>query len=230
MFAPRAVCFDLDGTLIDPRADIAAACNHALVLSGRKPLRQEVIARYVGDGARRLCARAAGLTDTDAELAPIVRAFMDYYLEHPVVGTVLLPHCLEMLDALQQVHVPMAVCTNKPRVVAERVLHALGLLDRFATVVGGGDTERPKPAADPLLLVASRLGVAPRELIMIGDGPQDVLAGKAVGARTIAVAGGFGPLAELQRLGPDVLVHSLADVAEIVERWLESTARTRAIA
>ncbi|MBI5534946.1 MAG: HAD-IA family hydrolase [Deltaproteobacteria bacterium] len=227
MFSPRALAFDLDGTLIDTRPDIAAACNHALVLSGRRELRPEVIARYVGDGARRLVARAAGLTDVDAELDPIVESFVAYYLEHPVVHTTWMPHAQAMLDALQGV--PLAVCTNKPSTVAERVLRTLGVFDRFATVVGGGDTPEGKPSGQPMELVASRLDVPCKAMIIIGDGTQDVLAGRAVGARTIAVSCGYTSVADLRRANPDVIVDTLAEVAPIVERWRESTVRTRSL-
>ena len=222
MSAPRAVAFDLDGTLIDTRADIAAACNHALEKSGRKALPVGVIARYVGDGANKLCSRATGLADDDRALEPIVREFVDWYLQHPVVETRCMPHCREMLDALRAACLPLAVCTNKPSQVASRVLSILGLADRFVTIVGGVDTQLPKPSAEPLLLVAARLRIEPSELIMVGDGPQDVLAGRAAGARTIGVAGGFAPIDALRGSQPELLVDSLAQVAPAVERWRQA--------
>jgi phosphoglycolate phosphatase len=227
MFSPRVAAFDLDGTLLDSRPDIASACNFALEKSGRKPLAAEVITRYVGDGARRLCARASGLPDAEPQLDRILEDFLNYYLLHPAVGTTWMPHALETIEALEEARIPMAVVTNKPRAVARRVLEVFGIDKRFVSLVGGGDTEQRKPAAEPLLLAAKQMGVAPQELIMIGDGTQDVLAGRAAGCRTIAVRCGFTQSIELEKARPDIIVETLAEVPAIVERWIESTVKAR---
>lgn len=215
MIVPRAVVFDLDGTLVDAVADIALALNHVLVESGRSELPTEVIAGYVGDGARALVARAVRLEG--AELDPVLRAFLDRYAAHPVVRSRWMPGAREALDDLRAL--PLALCTNKPREIAVAVLSALGVLDRFSTVVGGGDCA-PKPSADALRLVASRLGVAPAQLVMVGDGTQDALAGKAVGARTIAVMNGYGSVEALRASAPDELVGSMHEVPDVMRRWL----------
>lgn len=215
MIAPRAVVFDLDGTLVDAVADIALALNHVLVESGRSELPTEVIAGYVGDGARALVARAVRLEGT--ELDPILRAFLDHYAAHPVVRSRWMPGAREALDELRTL--PLALCTNKPREIAVAVLSALGVLDRFSTVVGGGDCA-PKPSADALRLVASRLGVVPAQLVMVGDGTQDALAGKAVGARTIAVMNGYGSVEALRASAPDEMVESMHEVPGVMRRWL----------
>jgi 2-phosphoglycolate phosphatase len=227
MFAPRAVVFDLDGTLVDTRGDIAAACNHALVEAGRSPLTVELITHYVGDGARRLCSRAAGLKDDDDDLDPIVDSFVSYCMEHPVVHTVWMPDAERMLDELSKM--PLAVCTNKPRTVAALVLEALGCAHRFAALVGGGDTSAGKPAAEPLLLLARQLQLDPREMVMVGDGPQDIMAGRAVAARTIAFAGGYNERYRLREVEPDIIVSSLLEVPAIVERWQQSTVRAKTV-
>lgn len=185
----------------------------------------EVICRYVGDGARRLCARASGLADGDEELDRMLEEFLNYYLLHPAVGARWMPHGLETIETLQEARIPMAVITNKPRAIARRVLEVFGIADRFSALVGGGDTGQHKPSAEPLLLAARQLGVAAHELIMIGDGTQDVLAGRAAGCRTIAVTCGYTPAIELRKARPDILVETLAEVPPIVERWRESTVK-----
>jgi phosphoglycolate phosphatase len=225
MFVPRVIVFDLDGTLLDTTADIAAACNHALAATGRRTLKPEVIRKYVGDGARKLCGRAAGLTDGDDELDAVVDAFMTYYLEHPADHATWMPWAKEALEKTRGVK--LALCTNKPRRVTERLLEAIGEAQRFACVVGGGDVQAPKPDPAGLLEIARRMRVDPRELVMVGDGTQDILAGRAAGCRTIAFSGGFTPRAELAKHHPDVIIESLADMSEIMRRWCESTVRTR---
>lgn len=225
MFVPRVIVFDLDGTLLDTSADIAAACNHALKTTGRRQLKTEVIRKYVGDGARKLCGRAAGLTDSDDELDAVVDAFMTYYLDHPADHATWMPHAKETLEQIRGVK--LALCTNKPRRVTKKLLEAVGIADRFACVIGGGDVQMPKPDPEGLFAIARTLGVDAHELVMVGDGPQDIQAGKGVGCRTIAVSCGFTPMAELSQHHPDVILESLADVNEIMRRWCESTVRAR---
>lgn len=227
MYNPRAIIFDLDGTLIDTRGDIAGSCNYALSTHGYRTLSVEVISRYVGDGSRRLCARAAGLTERDAELDPLVETFVEHYAAHPLVQTTWLPDAQEVLDAMRPL--PIALCTNKPRIVTERILEGLGVRSRFAVVVGGGDTQKNKPSKEPILLVAERLRIDPHELVMVGDGTQDVLAGKASGCRTISIASGYSARALLRECDPDILLNSIGEVPAIIARWCESTVRARSL-
>lgn len=223
MQPPRALVFDLDGTLIDSRGDIAAATNHALVATGRHTLPDATIARFVGDGARALCARAAGLGESDAELDAVLDAFLAYYGEHPVERTKWMPHAREVLAELSRY--PLALCTNKPRTTTDAVLAALGVRSLFATIVAGGDLPERKPAPGPVLAIAKQLGVSPEALVVVGDGPQDVEAGRRAGARTIGVRGGLLPIERLLASRPDVLVDALDEVPAIVARWSEGTAR-----
>lgn len=223
MITPRGIVFDLDGTLIDSRGDIAAACNHALAESGKKPLPVDHVVSLVGDGARTLLSRAAGIAETDPELDRLFSAFVAYYVEHPVVFTRWMPGAARVLDLVAPM--PLAVCTNKMRVVTDAVLAALGVRTRFAAVLAGGDIPEKKPAPGPIFAVAKALGVTSEELIVVGDGDQDVLAGRRAGSRTIGIFGGFCPRERLIAARPDVLVDSIREVPEILQRWTESTAR-----
>jgi phosphoglycolate phosphatase len=204
--------FDLDGTLIDSRRDIAAACNHALRTLGRKARDEAEIGTYVGDGARKLIARALQ-TDDDALVDRGLAAFLEYYLAHPVVHTTPMPGALEALDEMPRRQ--FAVATNKKREVAIAVLRELEMLDRFADVWGGGDGT-PKPHPDCIHALARRGNVGLDRVWMIGDGVQDIGAGKAAGVRTIAVLGGFHDEAKLRALAPDHVVRDLREIAPII--------------
>ncbi len=209
------VVFDLDGTLVDSRADIVHAANVALERHGLPQRTPEEISRFVGDGARALLAGAARLKPGDPEIAALQATYVEYYAEHPAERTTLMPDVLDVLDALAPLS--LAVCTNKPRLVADRVLAELGLARYFGVVVGGGDLPEHKPHPLPILHIAGRFGLSPERLIMVGDGPQDMQAGRAAQAVTAAVLGGFGSEEELRACRPDVVLERLGRLLPFVD-------------
>jgi phosphoglycolate phosphatase len=209
---PRAFAFDLDGTLIDSRLDIAAACNHVLVHAGREPLDPAVIVGFVGDGVRQLLARAFRLPSDDPALDALVEQLVRYYAAHPVVQTTWMPGALATLDALSDA--PVTLLTNKARDVTIAVLDALGARDRFAFVYAGGDGPL-KPRAEPVTATARALGMPAESLWVVGDGAQDVQSARAAGATAIAVLGGFTPEARLREAGADALIASLPELVAL---------------
>jgi len=226
MVSPAAVVFDLDGTLIDSRGDIVAALNHALLATERQPLPAIAIVGLIGDGARALCARAAQIPEASAETEELVRLFVDYYEAHPVDLSRWAPGAVQALEDLAEItDLRLAICTNKPRSTTDAVLAALGVRTRFSAIYGGGDGPERKPAPGPLLAVAERLGVLPRDIVMVGDGTQDIECARRAQARSVAVAAGFTPRSQLLAARPDVLVDTLADLPGVVRRWRDATAK-----
>jgi phosphoglycolate phosphatase len=210
-----AVVFDLDGTLIESRGDIAAACNHALEACGRSALPIEIIRTYVGDGARMLIARAFELSPEAPEVDRALEDFHAYYQANPVKYTHLLPGVAEVLAALGAAAIPMAVATNKPRKTTLLVLDALALTPRFSAVAAGGDGPL-KPHPFIVEAVLAQLGVEPRDAWMVGDGPQDVGAGRAAGTATIGVLEGFVDPARLREAKPDLLLASMHELLPLL--------------
>jgi len=210
---PEAVAFDLDGTLVDSRLDIAAACNHVLVGAGRAPLDVDVIATFVGDGVRALVSRAFVLPMDSPELDALERAFVARYTDHAVDHTTWMPGALDALEALRSL--PLAVVTNKARSVTLAVLDALGAPGRFAFVYAGGDGPL-KPLPEPVAAVARALGVPVEALWVVGDGDQDLLSARAAGAVAIGVLGGFGSEARLRAASPDAVLASLAELPALM--------------
>jgi phosphoglycolate phosphatase len=206
---PRAAVFDLDGTLVDSVADIAAAVNHALAAEGRGALPVDAVRRFVGDGARLLVARAFAMAPDQVE-RPLAR-FHEHYLAHPCDRTTLMPGAIAALDALAGARV--ALVTNKPRGSTLLVLGALGIAERFAAIYAGGDGPlKPDPAS-----IRAVLGEVPAASAwVIGDGAQDVGAGRAAGCVTVGVLGGYGDVERLRASAPDVLLASLEELPALL--------------
>ncbi|HEV8549219.1 MAG TPA: HAD-IA family hydrolase [Polyangiaceae bacterium] len=221
---PRAIVFDLDGTLIDSSRDIAAAVNHALARAGLAALSVGQVKRLVGDGAGLLVARASGLDEHDARFAPLLADFLDYYTANPATFS---RPCAGALDALESLgaRLSIALATNKPRQTTDATLRALHLERYFRVVVAGGDAPAPKPSPEPLLFIAERLGLQAADLVMVGDGPQDIQAGRAAGARTVAVLGGMAAQDRVLAAEPDAVLETLEELPALIERW-SVTSRT----
>jgi phosphoglycolate phosphatase len=219
---PKAVVFDLDGTLIDSRGDIVAAMNHALISTKRRPKPASTIVRLVGNGARSLCAQAALLPDDDPETDELLKYFLDYYNAHPLDFTRWATGALQALEDLASMDdMLIGLCTNKPRSTTEAVLTTLSIADRFHAVVAGGDVPERKPDPAPLRLASKLLGVDPHAVVMVGDGWQDIECARNAGAWSIAVESGFTPAHDLLMANPNVAVKDLSLVAGIVQRWRE---------
>jgi phosphoglycolate phosphatase len=208
---PRALLLDLDGTLVDSRRDIAVSCNAALAAHGIAPLEPARILTMVGDGARALVTRALAAAGSGADVERVLASFREHYEAHPCVHTVVCDGARELLAC----GLPCAVLTNKPREVTLRLLDALALSPLVAAVWAG---EGPlKPAPDGVLALCKQLGVLPAETWVVGDGPQDVGAGRAAGAFTVAVINdeSIGDRAAVLAAGPDRVVGSLREVVAL---------------
>lgn len=165
----KAVIFDLDGTLIDSAPDIAATANRVLTEAGLATLPAPVITSFVGHGARVLIARCVaeiGAGDVDSLLIHFVKLY-----EQAFDLTALYPNVVTALTALQMVGHPMAVCTNKPLVPAQKALEHFGLVGFFPVVIGGDSLNQRKPDPEPLHHAARLLGTD--EYVFVGDSEVD---------------------------------------------------------
>jgi phosphoglycolate phosphatase len=225
--ARPAVIFDLDGTLVDTGADIAAAANVARQASGLEPLPAAVVTGYVGNGVQRLLERVLG-HDLEtgrrrddvpaAAVAAGLARFAEHYAAHLLDCTALYPGIAELLAALRDR--PLFLATNKPRRFTLAILAGLGLDDRFRRVVAGDDVTARKP--DPAHLAACLAGtdLPPREVVVVGDSPNDVLAARGLGCRVVGVTWGLVPVARLAAAEPDALVDDARALArELGAAW-----------
>ncbi len=187
----KTVLFDLDGTLIDSRADIALAVNLTRADFDLPPLPAEEIEACVGEGVPALIRRAIPeFPELWSEMLACQRA---HYRAHCLDQTVLYVGVVETLSGLVAEGWRLAVVTNKPSDVTPQILEGLGISKYFATVVGGGDCEALKPDPAPLRLAAFRMGVTldPDDW-MVGDHFADMEAAIHAGIRRCFCLYGFG--------------------------------------
>jgi phosphoglycolate phosphatase len=202
----RGIFFDLDGTLIDSRADLATAINGMRREYGLPELPAGRVAGFVGEGLRLLVQRA--LPEGFARLEEAVACARRHYREHLLDRTVLYPGVSEALSQLAEQGWRLAVVTNKPSDFVRPILDGLGVGHRFGALVGGGDTAAFKPDPAPLRLAAERLGLASLDGCWVaGDHFTDLEAGRRLGLLRCYCRYGFGdPRGEPYDLAVDSLV------------------------
>ena len=217
------VAFDLDGTLLDSRADLAAATNHVLRSFGLHEIPPRSVFALVGEGARRLVERALGPERAD-DVDEGVRRFLAYYGAHLLDASDLYPGVPQMLDMLIEARVTLSILSNKPEGMSRTILEGLHLTAYFQTVIGGDTLPTRKPDPGPLLHAAALLGVPVDRLLMIGDSVNDVLAARAAGSPVLVVPYGYNEGEPVQSLDADGIVPSLAAVVDRI-RYVSSDPR-----
>ncbi|HWP84789.1 MAG TPA: HAD-IA family hydrolase [Terriglobia bacterium] len=212
----QLVVFDLDGTLIDSKVDLALSVNATLRHLGRPPLDDAVIFSYVGQGAPALIQRVVGEEAAPEEIARGLEYFLAYYREHKLDHTRLYPGVRETLPRLANGHRglgrTLAVLTNKPERVSREILAGLGVAEHFRFVYGGNTFETKKPDPHGLRALLKNAGAPRRAAMMVGDSDVDIQTGMNAGVWTCGVTYGFGTL-RLERNPPDLLIDSLPELA-----------------
>src|SRR5262245_40334312 len=185
-WTPRAVLFDLDGTLADSYPAITASVNHVRAGRGLPPLEEAEVRRYVGRGPAYLLEHTVPGTNQEADLRR-------YRAHHPSVmlaGTRLLPGAAEVVPALKKAGLLVGVCSNKPVAFTRKLLDHLGLAAWLDVTLGPEDVARPKPAPDMLQAALVRLQVMPAEALYVGDMVVDIETARQAGVRVWVVPTG----------------------------------------
>jgi phosphoglycolate phosphatase len=217
------VIFDLDGTLVDSGADIAAAANAVRERLNRPRLPEATVVGYVGDGARKLLERSLAHPDRpDEEPEPAtaeavdaaLAMFLDIYGAHLLDRTRPYPGIMALLQALGPA--TLMVATNKPRQLTLPILAGLDLAGYFERVVAGDDVERRKPHPDHLRACLAGHAWRPARVAMVGDSPNDVAAARALGLHAVAVGWGLVDVERLRAAEPDALVVDVDELANVL--------------
>lgn len=214
--------FDLDGTLIDSKLDLALAVNATLAHMGMPPLEVDQVSTYVGNGAPVLIRRALGEQATEAEIEEALEFFLEYYRAHELDNTRLYPGVSQSLDRLYAAGKRLAVLTNKPVAMSRAIVEGLGVGARFFRVYGGNsfDFKKPHPVGVEALLTETGVGRA--RTLMIGDSSVDIQTARNAGVSSCGVTYGFAPQT-LHDPAPDLLV----DRIETLVDWVLNGERER---
>ena len=202
--APRAVLFDLDGTLADTAPDLAAAVNKMRTDRGLDETPFELLRPMASAGARGLIGVAFGTTPTDEGYDAMRTEFLDNYAARIAEHTVLFHGMQELLSALEQRGICWGIVTNKPERFTDALVPLIGL-GHAACVVSGDTTPHAKPHPEPLLEAARRIQLDAESCWYVGDALRDIQAGKAAGMPTVAAAWGYCGHTEPHRWEADVI-------------------------
>jgi len=215
----KLLIFDLDGTLVDSREDLANSINAMLSHFGKHPLPHEVIASYIGDGAPMLVRRSLGDPDDENFVQDALLYFMAWYREHKLDTTYVYEGITESLDAIRKSRngepLKMAVLSNKPVGPSRAIVEALGLGQYFFQIYGGNSfhTKKPDPAGVQALL--EEAAVFAEEAIIVGDSDIDVLTARNAGIYSVGVTYGLAPHT-LEDAPPDVLIDHPRELADVL--------------
>ncbi len=188
----RHLVFDLDGTLADTLADIAAALNRALQEHGASPLPMATVRSYVGEGAQRLVEKALPAA-SPGQCAAVTVRFLDLYSDGLLLHTRPYPGIPEALQRLRAAGACLSVLTNKPEALSRAILRGLGLERFFAALCGGDTLPVRKPHTAGLEYLCAQTATSLRDVLLVGDSGVDRMTANAAGVAFCGVLWGFAP-------------------------------------
>jgi phosphoglycolate phosphatase len=213
--------FDLDGTLIDSKLDLAHSVNAARAHMGLGPLDLSLILQYVGHGAPVLMRKAMGPEASEAQVAAALEAFLDHYRQHALDRTQPYPGVRDSLERLHAAGKLLAVLTNKPVEESRKILEGLTLAPLFFQVYGGNSFAAKKPHPAGVHQLMAEAGIGLDRTMMVGDTSVDVETARNAGILVCGVKYGFQP-ESFESAPPDVLVDRIEQLAD----WVLDSRRT----
>jgi phosphoglycolate phosphatase len=221
--APRAILFDLDGTLADTAPDLAAAVNWLRTERGLEPTPYAILRPTASAGARGMIGAAFGLKPGDDGYEELRLAWFARYESAMAVHSTLFGGVVELLDGIRADGMEWGIVTNKPARFTDPLVPQIGLA-HAGCIVSGDTTGFAKPHPAPLLEGARRLGIAAEHCWYVGDDQRDVEAGRAAGMVTVACAWGYCGSIDPSTWGADYLLDTPADLLATLRALLGARA------
>jgi phosphoglycolate phosphatase len=190
----QILIFDLDGTLVDSRRDLATGINLMRRHYGLKPLKLETVTGFVGEGVRNLVTRSLQDAPSAVDLEEALRLNESYYRRHLHDETTLYPGVQDGLARLARAGHALALLSNKPGPASRAILRHFAIEAFFARIIGGdsGLPLKPDPAA--VLAILKALDGAAADAWMIGDHYTDIATARRAGIHSVFVTYGIGTL------------------------------------
>jgi phosphoglycolate phosphatase len=221
--APRAVLFDLDGTLADTAPDLAAAVNWMRTERGLEPTPYAILRPTASAGARGMIGAAFGLAPGDEGYEELRVQWFERYQSAMAVHSTLFDGIPDLLDGIAAAGMAWGIVTNKPARFTDPLVPLIGL-DHAGCVISGDTTPHSKPHPAPLLEAARRLDIAPAHCWYVGDDLRDIEAGRAAGMVTVACNWGYCGSIDPATWGADHLLDTPRQLLQML-RELADTAR-----
>ena len=214
-----AVLFDMDGTILDSAPDFIAVSQQLLQHHGKPPVSNKKIIEVVSAGAGAMVSAAFNIDANDPEFEVLRLAFLELYLEHCAVYSKLYEGIDKLLYSIEKAGLKWGIVTNKPVRFAEQIVKRLDLESRCSLLICPDHVSEPKPSPEALFLAASKLSIAPWDIIYVGDDKRDIDAGNAAGCKTIAVKYGYvPPYDNPQNWGAGAVVETVNDLYQLIDR------------
>ncbi len=228
MSLPDAIVWDLDGTLVDSAPDLATALNSVLDMRGFMPHPVEAVRAMIGNGIPVMVKRgfnAVGARPDAEQLERLILLVKQEYSTCLTQRSRPYPGIVKALEQCRALDIPMGVCTNKPETHASAILDGLGLIDYFASVIGGDSTAALKPDPLPLMTCLNELGADPARSLMIGDSAVDVGVARAAGLAIGLVPWGYTST-PVEKLGADFILRDPQDLLTILHQGPDAISQT----
>lgn len=216
VFSPRAVLFDLDGTLADTAPDLGGALNVMRERRGLPHMPITELRPWASAGARGLLHIGLQAEPEHAGYQALRDEFLDIYEGIASRDTRLFDGIAELLAGLDTRELVWGVVTNKPKRFTAGVLHGLGLGHRAAVAVSGDTTPHPKPHPAPLLFACEQLGIAPGQAVYVGDDLRDIQAARAAGMPVVAAGYGYIGQCEVGSWQADAIIERPQDLLTLL--------------
>lgn len=219
---PRAILFDLDGTLADTAPDLTAALNLCRTARGLEPAPYEQLRPVASAGARGLIGAAFGLQPNDEGFEELRVEFLDNYMAAIATHTRLFDGIAELLAVLRDKGFLWGIVTNKAARFTDVLVPQIGL-QHANCVISGDTTPYSKPHPEPLLEAARRLVTQLQDCWYVGDDLRDVQAARAAGMPSIAAAWGYCGHTEPAKWDADALIDSPLQLLQLIAQAKTNT-------